>query len=60
MQLSAHLVGRGSVTLFLETRDRFFGEVYSDGDFHSNTLVVVDGLVREGMLLAATAVTALP
>jgi hypothetical protein len=48
------------VTLFLETRDRFFGEVYPDGDFHSNTLVVVDGLVREGMLLAVTAVTALP
>jgi enamine deaminase RidA (YjgF/YER057c/UK114 family) len=48
------------VAPFLETRDRFFVEVYPDGDYPANTLVVVDGLVREGMLVAVTAVAALP
>jgi len=60
VQMSTHLVGRGSVAPFLETRDRFFGEVYPDGDYPANTLVVVDGLVREEMLVAVTAVAALP
>ena len=60
VQLSTHLVGRSSVGPFLQTRDRFFAEVYPDGDFPANTLVVVDGLVREGMLVAVTAVAALP
>ena len=60
VQLSTHLVGRSSVAPFLHARDEFFAQVYPDADYPPNTLVVVNGLVREGMLVAITAVAALP
>ena len=60
VQLSTHLVGRRSVKPFLQARDEFFAQVYPDGDYPPNTLVIVDGLVREGLLVAITAVAALP
>ena len=60
VQMSTHLVGRSSVQPFLKARDDYFTRVYSDGDYPTNTLTVVEGLVREGMLVAITAVAALP
>lgn len=60
VQLATHLVGRESVQPFLKTRDEFFSRVYPEGDYPTNTLTVVSGLVREGMLVAVTAVAALP
>ena len=60
VQLSTHLVGRSSVKPFLEARDEYFAKVYPDSDYPTNTLTIVEGLVREGMLVAITAVAALP
>ena len=60
VQLSTHLVGRSSVQPFLIARDQYFQRVYPDGDYPTNTLTIVEGLVREGMLVAITAVAALP
>ena len=60
VQLSTHLVGRSSVEPFLKARDEYFARVYPDADYPTNTLVLVDGLLREGMLVAVTAVAALP
>ena len=60
VQLSTHLVGRRSVEPFLQARDDFFAQVYPNADYPPNTLVIVDGLVREGLLVAITAAAALP
>ena len=59
VQLSTHLVGRSSVKPFLQARDEYFAKVYPEGDYPTNSLTVVDGLVREGMLVAVTALAAL-
>ena len=60
VQLATHVVGRESIKPFLQARDEFFAQVYPNGDYPTNTLVIVDGLVREGLLVAVTAVAALP
>jgi enamine deaminase RidA (YjgF/YER057c/UK114 family) len=60
VQLSTHLVGRRSVKPFLTARDEYFSRVYPNADYPPNTLVIVDGLVREGLLVAVTAVAAIP
>ena len=59
VQLTTHLVGRSSVQPFLKARDEYFARVYPNTDYPTNTLTLVDGLLREGMLVAVTAVAAL-
>ena len=60
VEFTTYLVGRESVPPFLEARAALFSTLFPDGDYPPNTLLVVDGLVREDFLVEIKAVAALP
>ena len=60
VELTSYVVGRESVVGFIEGRNRVFPEIYPNGDYPPNTLLVVSGLVREELLVEVKAVAALP
>ena len=60
VEFTTYLVGRESVQPFLEARAALFSTLFPDGDYPPNTLLVVDGLVREDFLVEIKAVAALP
>ena len=60
VQLTTYVVGRGSVQPYLDARTELFAEIFPDGSYPPNTLLVISGLVHEGMLVEVTAVAALP
>ena len=60
VQVSTYVVGRASVQPYLDARTELFKEIYPDGDYPPNTLLVIDGLFAEDMLIEITAVAALP
>ncbi len=60
VQFTTYLVGRASVEPFLEARREAFAEVYPDGAYPPNTLVLVAGLVREELLVEASAIATIP
>ncbi len=60
VEFTYYIVGRSSVQQFLDARTAIFDEAYPDGDFPPATLLIVDGLVREDLLLEVSAVAALP
>ena len=51
---------RGSVQAFSEARTQIFPDIFPNGDYPPNTLLIVDGLVREDLLVEVKAVAALP
>jgi len=59
VQLTIYVVGRESVQPYLDGRTGVFAEIYPDGDYPPNTLLVIEGLVRPEMLVEVTAVAAL-
>ncbi len=60
VEFTTYLVGRDSIQPFLEARAALFPSLYPDGDYPPNTLLVVNGLVREEFLVEIKAVAALP
>ena len=60
VQLTTYLVGRESVQPYLDARTEVFAEIYPDGQYPPNTLLVISGLMTEEMLVEITAVAALP
>ena len=60
VEFTTYVVGRGSVAGFIEGRNQAYPEMYPNGDYPPNTLLVVDGLVREEFLVEIKAVAALP
>ena len=60
VEFTTYVVGRGSVAGFIEGRNRVFPDIFPNGDYPPNTLLVVDGLVREEFLVEIKAVAALP
>ena len=60
VQLTTYVVGRHSVQPYLDARAELFEEIFPNGQYPPNTLLVIDGLVDEGMLVEVTAVAALP
>ncbi len=59
VQLTTYVVGRESVQPYLDGRTDVFAEIYPNGDYPPNTLLVIDGLVRPEMLVEVTAVAAI-
>lgn len=59
VQLPIYVVSRESVQPYLYRRTGVFAEIYPDGDYPPNTLLVIEGLVRPEMLVEVTAVAAL-
>ena len=60
VEFTTYVVGRAAVQGFIDGRTRAYPELFPDGDFPPNTLLVVDGLVREEFLVEIKAVAALP
>ncbi len=60
VEFTTYLVGRDSIQPFLNARAALFPSLFPDGDYPPNTLLVVNGLVREEFLVEIKAVAALP
>ena len=60
VEFTTYVVGRDSVQPYIAARTDVYPEIFPDGDYPPNTLLVVDGLVREEFLLEIKAVAALP
>ena len=60
VEFTTYVVGREAVQPYLEGRAGPYAEAFPDGDYPPNTLLVIDGLVREEFLLEISAVAALP
>ncbi len=58
VQLTTYVVGRESVEPYLDARAKLFEELYPDGDYPPNTLLVISGLFSPEMLIEVTAVAA--
>ena len=59
VEFTTYVVGRSSVQGFIDGRSQVYPQIFPDGDFPPNTLLVVDGLVREEFLVEIKAVAAL-
>ena len=60
VEFTTYVVGRDSVQGFIEGRTEVFPTIFPDGDYPPNTLLVIEGLVREEFLVEVSAVAALP
>ena len=60
VEFTTYVVGRDSVQPYIAARTDVYPEIFPDADYPPNTLLVVDGLVREEFLLEIKAVAALP
>ena len=60
VEFTSYVVGRDSVSGFIEGRTQIFPEIFPGGDYPPNTLLVIEGLVRPEFLVEVKAVAALP
>ena len=60
VEFTTYLVGRDTVQPFMEARAALFPALFPNGDYPPNTLLVIEGLVREEFLVEIKAVAALP
>ena len=59
VEFTTYVVGRPSVQGFIQGRNEIYPEIFPNGDFPPNTLLVVDGLVSEDFVVEIKAVAAL-
>ena len=60
VEFTTYLVGRESVQPFMVARTELFPQLFPKQDYPPNTLLIVNGLVREEFLVEIKAVAALP
>ncbi len=60
VEFTTYLVGRDAIQPFIEARAALFSTLFPEGDYPPNTLLVIEGLVREEFLVEIKAVAALP
>jgi enamine deaminase RidA (YjgF/YER057c/UK114 family) len=60
VEFTTYVVGRSSVQGYLDGRGEVYPTIYPNGEFPTNTLLVVAGLVNEDLLVEIKAVAALP
>jgi enamine deaminase RidA (YjgF/YER057c/UK114 family) len=60
IEFTTYVVGRESVQPFLAARTELFPRLFPHQDYPPNTLLIVNGLVREEFLVEIKAVAALP
>ena len=60
VEFTTYVVGRPSVQGYIQGRSEVYPDMYPNGDFPPNTLLVVAGLVNEAFLVEIKAVAALP
>jgi enamine deaminase RidA (YjgF/YER057c/UK114 family) len=60
IEFTTYVVGRESVQAFITARTALFPKLFPHQDYPPNTLLIVNGLVREEFLVEIKAVVALP
>ena len=60
VEFTTYLVGKQSIPPFIAARTEIFARIFPNGDYPPNTLLVIEGLVREEFLIEVKAVAALP
>ena len=60
VEFTTYVVGRPSVQGYIDGRSQVYPDIFPNGDFPPNTLLVVAGLVNEDFLVEIKAVAALP
>ena len=60
LEFTSYLVGREAVQPFIQARSEIFPNLFPNGDYPANTLLVISGLVREDLLVEVKAIAALP
>ena len=60
VEFTTYVVGRDSAQGFIAGRAEVFPTIFPEGDYPPNTLLVINGLVREEFLVEVAAVAALP
>ena len=60
VEFTTYVVGRSTVQPFIEARTQIFPGIFPSEDYPPNTLLIVDGLVREDLLVEIKAVASLP
>jgi 2-iminobutanoate/2-iminopropanoate deaminase len=60
LQLTTYLVSEDHISIFYEARAQVFGEMFSNGAYPPNTLLVVDRLVRPEFLVEMSALAVAP
>lgn len=60
VEFVTYLVGRESIKPFMKAREQFFNNVFPERNYPPNTLLLIDGLVQEGLLVEIKVVVALP
>lgn len=60
VEFTTYLVGRETVQPFMAARAELLPRLFPAGDYPPNTLLVIEGLVREEFLVEIKAVAALP
>ena len=59
IQFTTYLSGRELIEPFMAERNKIVDELYPDGDFPPSTLLIIDSLMDEEMLLEVTTVAAI-
>ncbi len=60
VELTSYVVGREAIQGFIDGRTEFFPKAFPTGEYATNTLLVVSGLVREEFLVEIKAIAVLP
>ena len=60
VEFTTYVVGRPSVQGYIQGRSEVYPDMFPNGDFPPNTLLVVAGLVNEDFLVEIKAIAALP
>ncbi len=60
VQFTTYLVKSQRTADFIAARSEVFPRIFPGGDYPTNTLLVIDGLVREEFLIEIEAIAALP
>ena len=60
VELTSYVVGRAAIQPFIQARTELYPELFPDGNYPANTLLVIDGLVQEDFLVEIKALAVLP
>jgi enamine deaminase RidA (YjgF/YER057c/UK114 family) len=60
VEFTTYVVGRESVQPYLDVRTSIFDDIFPDGAYPPNTMLVISGLAREDLLVEISTVAALP
>jgi enamine deaminase RidA (YjgF/YER057c/UK114 family) len=58
LKFTTYIVGRDTIPDFMATRTEVFAEIYPDGQYPPNTLLIVPGLVEERFVVEVEALAA--